>query len=98
MSKKWIKITECSCIQYFDGETCISQELKAANESDYEDMDGKPIDCPNDRAYMPFVMDQPETVLCKFCHKQVGKLTAHEHDSGWVGHECCWDERLRSSE
>lgn len=60
MSKRWKKITECSCVQTFDGDVCLSQELVAANNSDYEDMDGKMIDCPSEKAYMPFVMDQPE--------------------------------------
>lgn len=42
--------------------------------------------------------DEEETVECKFCGKQVPADTAHLHDGGWVGDECCWDERLRSSE
>lgn len=57
---RWKKITECTCVQTFDGDVCLSQELVAANESGYEDMDDKPIDCPSEKAYMPFVMDQPE--------------------------------------
>lgn len=40
----------------------------------------------------------PRTVICKFCHGQVLVTTAHFHDGGYVGDECCWDERLRSSE
>lgn len=95
---KWKKIVECSIIQHFDGETCIKVEVIAANNSEYEDMNGKPIDCPNEKAYMPFIVDQPEMVECKFCHLGCGKLTAHRHGDGWVGNECCWDERLRSSE
>lgn len=63
MSKRWKKITECICVQTFDGDVCLSQDLIAANFSDYEDMDGKPIDCPSEKAYMPFVMDQPEREL-----------------------------------
>lgn len=38
------------------------------------------------------------TVGCKFCHKQVPAETAHLHQGEWVGDECCWDERLRSTE
>lgn len=39
-----------------------------------------------------------ESVNCKFCHKSVPIKTAHLHDGGYVGDDCCWDERLRSSE
>lgn len=38
------------------------------------------------------------TVRCKFCNDLVPKSTAHAHDGGWVGDECCWDERLRNTE
>ena len=36
-------------------------------------------------------------VTCKLCKKDADAKTAHRHGDGWVG-ECCWDERLRSSE
>lgn len=42
--------------------------------------------------------EETPTVCCKFCHKQTSETTAHLHDGGWVGDDCCWDERLRSSE
>lgn len=41
---------------------------------------------------------EPETVVCKFCNKDVPADTAHLHQDGWVGDECCWDERLRITE
>lgn len=37
-------------------------------------------------------------VVCRFCHKKVPAATAHLVQKGWVGDECCWDERLKSSE
>lgn len=37
-------------------------------------------------------------VRCKFCGRLVPGRTAHLHQGGWVGDECCWDERLRSTE
>jgi hypothetical protein len=37
------------------------------------------------------------TVTCKLCHQEVPSHTAHLHQDGWVG-DCCWDERLRSTE
>ena len=39
-----------------------------------------------------------QQVMCKFCHNQCNAKTAHFHDGGWVGYECCWGERLRSTE
>lgn len=42
--------------------------------------------------------DEVETVECKFCYEQVMVDTAHLHNGNWVGDECCWDERLRSTE
>lgn len=46
----------------------------------------------------PIEDDDEQTVMCKFCHQQVPMYSAHLHDGGYVGDECCWDERLRSSE
>lgn len=42
--------------------------------------------------------EEDELVECKFCHKPVPAKTAHRHEHGWVGDECCWDERLRATE
>jgi hypothetical protein len=39
-----------------------------------------------------------ELVECKFCHQPTPAHTAHRHEYGWVGDDCCWDERLRSSQ
>jgi hypothetical protein len=44
------------------------------------------------------IADEHPTVCCKFCHTAVREDTAHIHQDGWVGDECCWDERLRSTE
>jgi len=46
--------------------------------------------------YVRFLMDG-KTVYCKFCHGAVSAAGAHRHDGGYVG-ECCWDERLRTTE
>jgi hypothetical protein len=40
----------------------------------------------------------PELVTCKFCGGEVPAATAHRHGNGWVGDECCWDERLRNGD
>jgi hypothetical protein len=42
--------------------------------------------------------DDQEQVLCRFCQRQCLARTAHSYQGGWVGDECCWDERLRSSQ
>ena len=39
----------------------------------------------------------PKTVTCKLCGKETPAGTAHLHQGQWVG-ECCWDERLRTTE
>ncbi len=38
-----------------------------------------------------------DQVLCRFCQRQCSASTARPYQGGWVG-ECCWDERLRSSQ
>jgi hypothetical protein len=35
--------------------------------------------------------------LCKLCGQKVDVNTAHRHQEGYIG-ECCWDERLRTTE
>jgi len=40
---------------------------------------------------------EPETVTCCFCKRQTSVSTAHLHQDTWVG-ECCWDERLKTTE
>ena len=54
----------------------------------------------------PQGQDSPEgsTVTCCLCGEPTPAKTAHIHQTdpsgptGWVGDECCWDERLRGSE
>lgn len=36
-------------------------------------------------------------VKCYVCKERADALTAHLHDGKWIG-ECCWDDRLKSSE
>lgn len=40
----------------------------------------------------------PPTVVCGQCGNACLATTAHLHQGRYVGDECCWDERLRSSE
>ena len=39
-----------------------------------------------------------DRVTCAICHRACCAETAHLHTGQWIGDECCWDERLRSSE
>lgn len=39
-----------------------------------------------------------ETVKCSLCGELCNVRTAHLHQGEYIGDECCWDERLRSSE
>lgn len=38
------------------------------------------------------------TVTCKVCNMPTPSSAAHLHQGDWIGDDCCWDERLRSSE
>jgi hypothetical protein len=42
--------------------------------------------------------EEEDVVACKLCGEWVPADTAHLHQDAWIGDECCWDERLRSSE
>jgi len=37
-------------------------------------------------------------VECSLCHRNCLKATAHRHQGKYIGDECCWDERLRTTE
>jgi DNA-directed RNA polymerase subunit RPC12/RpoP len=51
---------------------------------------------PSDSA--PTRQKKARRVRCTFCGDLVDVRTAHRHQGTWVGDDCCWDERLRSSE
>jgi hypothetical protein len=36
--------------------------------------------------------------LCGICRRSCNKTTAHLHQGQYIGDECCWEERLKSSE
>lgn len=65
-------------------------EIKELNESEFWE-------------YKPFYAwdeeeEMEDKVPCSICHQMVLAKTAHRHQGEWIGDECCWDERLRSSE
>lgn len=41
---------------------------------------------------------EAQMVECSICRERVPEKTAHNHQGEWIGDDCCWDERLRSSE
>jgi len=66
-------------------------------------------DCRNDMLALPQVdeavspvaieaTDLGKAVPCSLCGGQAPLKTAHLHQGEYIGDECCWDERLRSSE
>ena len=46
---------------------------------------------------MPDDHEEFNTVDCKFCGLPVPAKTAHISDGEYVGDDCCWDERLRTT-
>lgn len=43
------------------------------------------------------IPEEEKTVVCKLCDREVPAETAHRHRGNYVG-ECCWDERLKTTE
>lgn len=39
-----------------------------------------------------------EKIMCSVCSELCLVKTAHLHQGEYIGDECCWDERLKSSE
>lgn len=35
------------------------------------------------------------SVRCMYCQRPLAEGTAHPHNGGWVGYDCCWDKRAR---
>jgi len=38
------------------------------------------------------------TIICSTCHRPTAANAAHLHQGEWIGDNCCWDDRLKSSE
>ena len=38
------------------------------------------------------------TVTCSICGNSRRADTAHLHQGEYIGHDCCWDDRLHASE
>lgn len=46
----------------------------------------------------PVILDWIDPTFCKLCGNKIKGATAHPHEGGYVGDECCWDEKLRATE
>jgi hypothetical protein len=44
------------------------------------------------------ILEPVHLVACGLCGKRSDAATAHRHQDGYIGDDCCWDERLRSTE
>jgi hypothetical protein len=42
--------------------------------------------------------NKAESIKCSICGNLCNTKAAHLHQGEYIGDECCWDERLRSSE
>lgn len=79
----------------FHDPTCCHHDCRHPNldhdadDEACEDANGQPL------TLRP---SETPTVECKFCGEQVPAATAHMHQGSYVGDDCCWDERLRSTE
>ena len=51
-----------------------------------------------DPEFHPEQYVEVKTVACSLCHELCEASKAHRHQDGWVGDECCWDERLKCTE
>jgi hypothetical protein len=56
------------------------------------------IDSDSDPEFHPEQYLTAPLVLCSVCREYCDAHLAHSHQGEWIGDECCWDERLRSSE
>lgn len=44
-----------------------------------------------------FGLTPPQMIMCDLCKEDTPMKTAHLHQGKYIG-ECCWDERLRTTE
>lgn len=47
-----------------------------------------------DKGYAPV----PVSMVCSMCKQPCLTYNAHLHQGEYIGDECCWDERLRTTE
>jgi hypothetical protein len=76
----------------------VSYEDSKTQEGDEEWIETTEVEELPASSENPEKKNFPDLVNCKFCGGEVPLATAHRHGKGWVGDECCWDERLRNGD
>jgi hypothetical protein len=51
-----------------------------------------------DGTTVSYMNNEPDTVTCVLCGNDAAAEAAHLHQGQWIGDDCCWDERLKSTE
>lgn len=63
------------------------------------DDSGKPKIAAYSGGFFEKSTPQPnKTIKCSLCGELCDFKLAHLHNGKYIGHECCWDERLKASE
>lgn len=76
---------------------CMCADIRKVEEFAYAIRHAKGEPDPNDQPEPPDQELPDNMVTCKLCQKETPLAEAHRHQGGYVG-ECCWDERLRTTE
>jgi len=98
MKERFIVVTREVWIQPYKVEADSVEEAKAI----VADAGGDPIE--DSLEYSHFLdtdswdVELDTYIPCSICGKDCFRKDAHLHQGAYIGHECCWDERLRASE
>jgi len=91
----WDKLEKCP--------TCgaVVEDLKEWwNAGEWMGDDFTPFDHIDEKYCSEYCAEKASifSVECSLCGGLCDAKTAHLHQDGYIGDECCWDERLKSSE
>lgn len=89
-----------------DGEFETETDTDDVPDNDHEfDSDSlmQCMACRHEALALEFDVDEEPwegdgTSTCSVCGEQCSTKLAHLHDGALIGHECCWDDRLKGSE
>ena len=88
-----VRRNEETGIYDWEGTTDLDTQCDLLDESGREK-----LVCRDGHVWWSMPIADEDTVVCRLCFKLCRAGTAHLHQGVWIGEECCWDERLRSSE